>query len=188
MKKIFALAVSFIIGSSALAAGSDYGIAAGFRSQSGEIDSTTQTTSAAAGYQVGAVASFEISGALNFRTGLMYVERPLKVNITSSGESADIKITYFDIPATLAYKFAEYASVYGGVHLAANLSNSVSGPGYAGKLTDVKSMVVPITIGAVFRFAPQIGADLFFETMSGDVALGLKNYRAVGANLLYFFD
>ncbi|MBL7670451.1 MAG: outer membrane beta-barrel protein [Bdellovibrionaceae bacterium] len=186
-------ASTLLFGASAMAAASDYGAVFGFRSQSGDLDpatTTTNTSKAAIGYQLGITTSFQMSGPLNLRTGLMYVERPLKVSSIASGDEADYKLTYFDVPVLLSYKFEDYAAVYAGVSLSVNLSSSASGKGSlsAAKVTDAKSMIVPITLGAAFRFAPQIGADVFFETVPGELALGLKSYRAVGVNLLYFFD
>lgn len=193
MKAVLTFAFSILVGASAMAAASDYGAVFGFRSQSGDLDpatSTGVTSKAAIGYQLGITTSFQMNGPLNLRTGLMYVERPLKVSVTANGDEADYKLTYFDVPVLLSYKFEDYAAIYAGVSLSVNLSNSASGKGTlsTAKITDAKSLIVPISLGAAFRFAQQIGADVFFETVPGDLALGLKSYRAVGVNLLYFFD
>ena len=191
MKNVLVLLVSMIISVAASAAASDYGVVAGFRSQSGESADATVSTSSATGYQLGLTASFPLSGDLNFRTGLMYVERPIKFAVTATPtNTAGLKLTYFDIPLTLSYKVADYAAVYGGLLLGMNLSKSYAGTGvFAGQtVTDIKSMITPIVIGAAFRFAPQIGADVFFETFGSEVAAGYKNYRAVGANFVYYFD
>jgi hypothetical protein len=193
LKLILVMTASILFESSLMAAASDYGAVIGFRSQSGDLDpatSTGYTSKAAIGYQLGVTTSFQVSGPLNFRTGLMYVERPLKVSSSATGDEADYRFTYFDVPALLSYKFDDYAAIYAGVSLSVNLSNSATGKGILStvKVTDAKSLVVPILLGAAFRFAPQIGADVFFETVPGDLALGLKSYRAVGINLLYFFD
>lgn len=194
LEKFFSFVFVMAVGVSAGAAASDYGVVFGFRSQSGDLDtalSTTATSKSAIGYQLGVTTSFQLSGALNFRTGLMYMERPLKISSTTgtAGE-ADIKLTYFDVPALLSFKFEDYAAIYGGVNLSMNLSKSLSGTGSYATTTvnEVKSMLVPIVLGAAFRFAPQIGADVFFETIPGETAQYYKSYRAVGVNLLYFLD
>jgi hypothetical protein len=49
-------------------------------------------------------------------------------------------------------------------------------------------MVMPLTIGAQFKFLPNIGANVFFETVSGELARGVENSRAVGVNLLITLD
>jgi hypothetical protein len=191
MKKMFLFLVSMIVSVAASAAASDYGVIAGFRSQSGDVTDTTVSTSSGTGYQLGLTASFPLSGDLNFRTGFMYVERPIKISVTAAPtNTADIKLTYFDLPATLSYKVADYAAIYGGLIIGMNLSKTYSGTGVfaTGTVTDVKSMITPIVLGAAFRFAPQIGADVFFESFGSDMASGYKNYRAVGANFVYYLD
>jgi hypothetical protein len=55
-------------------------------------------------------------------------------------------------------------------------------------VTDAKSMILPITFGAQFKFTPNLGLNLFFETVPTDLALGLKNSRGIGMNLLLAFD
>ena len=190
MNQILVILFSMFLGLNVFAAASDYGVEIGFRSQSADTASTTETTKAGVGYQMGASGSFQLGGALNLRTGLMYVERPIKLAAVSTTDTADVRLTYFDVPVTLSYKFEDYASVYAGVALSLNLSNTISGTGYlaASKITNAKSMLVPITFGAAFRFAPQMGVNLFFETIPGDLADNYKNYRAVGANFLFYFD
>lgn len=190
MKKLLFAVFSVFISSAALADAMDYGLIAGFRSQSGDIDTSGQSVKSAVGYQLGAIGNLKLHDSILLRSGLMYVERPTKLSVDGTNAEADAKLTYFDVPVNLAFKFEDYASIYFGVNLSLNLSSSLSASGGypASKLNDVKSMVVPITLGADFRFAPQMGANLFFETLSGEVAQGLKNYRAVGANFIYYFD
>ncbi len=54
--------------------------------------------------------------------------------------------------------------------------------------TGVESMTTPIVVGATFKFAPQLGGNVYVESLSGDVADGIKNFTAVGANLMVTFD
>ncbi|MNL37420.1 hypothetical protein D3C87_1595630 [compost metagenome] len=56
------------------------------------------------------------------------------------------------------------------------------------KIEDVKSPIIPLLFGASFKFAPNFGATLYFESAGSEVAKDLKNYRAVGANLQITFD
>lgn len=177
------LALVVFMTSQAFAAG-EFGIEAGIRNQSGSTDVTGWSTQSKMGFQLGGVGAFEISGPLYFRTGLLYTQRPLGV---SNGVSdGNIKLNYVDFPLNLMYKFEDYAGVFGGVNLAVNMDNSCDG--ICSKVNDVKSMIVPIVVGATFKFAPQLGATIYFEAGSGEVAAGLKDYRAVGANLKVTFD
>jgi hypothetical protein len=82
------------------------------------------------------------------------------------------------------FKFEDFAGVYVGPSLAIKLGDESS----AGALTSVKSIVIPITFGAQFKFASSMGANIFFETVLGDLATGISNSRAVGVNLLITLD
>lgn len=165
---------------------SDYGFEFGFRQQSGS-SATGTTAKSQLGYQLGGVGHFDLTERLNLRTGLFYVQRPLVVTVDATGDEAKYQLNYVDIPLTVLFKFEDYGGVYFGPVLSMNLDGSCSG--YAGcKAESVAGMVTPLQIGASFKFAPQTGVDIFFETLSADVAKNLSSYRAVGANLLFTFD
>lgn len=158
----------------------DYGLEVGIRQQSGDADNGLATKSQM-GLQFGATAHFPISGPLHLRTGMLYTQRNLTVEQSPDNK---VQMSYLDIPVALMYKFEEYAGVFAGVSLGMNLDKTAD----VGTVQDVKSPLVPIIIGASFKFAPQLGATLYYESASGDAAKGLKNYRAVGANLMITFD
>lgn len=182
MKKLVVLASVFF----SVVTWADMGVEVGFRSQSGAGASGTSAKSET-GYQAGVVGQFPLSGQLAARAGLMYTQRPLTVTDDTTQQSTKAQLNYFDVPVALMYKFDDAAGVFAGVVLGMNLDSSCSG--VAGcKINDPKSMVTPFQLGASFKFAPQVGATVYFETMSGDVAQNLSNYRAVGANLLITFD
>ena len=185
MKKL-ALTVMAALGmmSSVAMADIDYGLEVGIRQQSGEVDSDLASVKSQMGFQFGATAHFPISGAWHMRTGLLYTQRPVVVESDATGDENKISMNYLDVPVALMYKFEEYAGVFAGVSLGLNLDSDAE----VGKVNDVKSPLTPIIFGASFKFAPQLGATLYYETASGDAADGLKNYRAVGANLQITFD
>ncbi|MFV3407488.1 outer membrane beta-barrel protein [Bdellovibrio bacteriovorus] len=185
MKKL-ALTVMAALGmmSSVAMADIDYGLEVGIRQQSGEVDSDLASVKSQMGFQFGATAHFPISGAWHMRTGLLYTQRPVVVESDVTGDENKISMNYLDVPVALMYKFEEYAGVFAGVSLGLNLDSDAE----VGKVNDVKSPLTPIIFGASFKFAPQLGATLYYETASGDAADGLKNYRAVGANLQITFD
>lgn len=164
----------------------DYGLEVGIRSQSGDYDSTTVTTSSQMGLQFGATAHFPISGPLHLRTGMLYTQRPLLLK--QGTVENKVTMNYLDIPLALMYKFEEYAGVFAGISLGMNLDKTAD----SGTVTDVKSPLVPMIIGASFKFAPNLGVALYYETAGGEAAkaagLGLKDYRAVGANLMITLD
>jgi hypothetical protein len=182
MKKIFLSVASllFIFTSQAFA-DSDFGVEIGIRQQSGDV-SGGGSTSSQTGIQGGVVGAFEINGPLYFRTGMLYTQRPLTVD---GAPDVRVSLNYVDIPIELMYKFQDYAGVFAGVVAALNLDHSAD-HGYT--VTGTKSSILPFIFGATFKFAPQFGGTIYYETQSGDVADGLKDYRAVGANLLITFE
>ncbi len=156
-------------------------IEVGFKWASADIknaDSNKQVI----GYQVGGSGVFDISGNFGIKTGLFYNERPFESTFGTITEKG--KITYFDIPVLLMFKFEDYAGVYVGPAMSLKLSDEASPL----KLTNIKGSVVPIIVGAQFKFAPNLGANIYFESVSGEIAEGVSNSRAVGANLLITLD
>lgn len=185
MKKLLSFGL-FFISLTTFAKGSptapDYSMPAlevGFKSNTVSIQNSTSNTQVT-GFQLG------VSGVLNFnekfglKTGLFYTERPFKSEF--SGLTVDGKVTYAEIPAFLMYKIEDYAGVYAGPSLGIKMSDE-GNPA----LTSVKSMVVPLTIGAQFKFLPNMGLNFFFEG-AGELATGVENSRAVGVNLMFTLD
>ena len=134
------------------------------------------------GFQLGVSTVFNMMQSFGLKTGLFYSERPFKSEFTNS--SVKGKITYFEVPAHLMFKFEDYAGVYFGPSFSMKLGDELS----PGTLTDVKSMIVPMTFGAQFKMMPDFGVNVFFETVPGDLAKDVSTSRAVGANLLVTFD
>jgi hypothetical protein len=134
------------------------------------------------GFQLGASTVFDFAPSFGLKTGLFYSERPFSSDF--SGIEVKGKFTYFEVPAFFMFKFEDYAGVYVGPTLAMKLNSEVNSPN---TLTDVKGMIIPITLGAQFKFLPNMGVNIFFE-MAGDTAKDVKNSRAVGANFMLAFD
>ncbi len=182
MKKLALVAVAALgMMASPAFADIDYGLEVGVRQQSGDVDGTASTKSQM-GMQFGAYVHAPISGPLHLRTGMLYTQRPLVIEGTPDTK---VSMNYLDVPVALMYKFEEYAGVYAGVALGLNLDKSADN---GMTVTDVKSPLIPFLFGASFKFAENLGANIYYESASGDAAQGLKNYRAVGANLQITFD
>lgn len=187
MKKLLALGL-LLISSTAFAqkasSGFSYSMPAievGFKWNSASLNASTSDKQVM-GYQLGVSTVANVSESFGVRTGMFYSERPFEANFTLSTTKG--KITYFEVPVQLMFKIEDYAGVYVGPSVAVKLSDEVS----PGSLTDVKAMVIPLTFGAAFKFLPNFGANVFFETVSGDLANGVSNSRAVGVNLLIALD
>lgn len=182
MKNILIVLSSFFLTTTVFA--SDVGLELGFRQQSG--DATGGSTTSQSGYHFGGVGTFDLSGPLMLRAGFEYVQRPLSVTV--SAVESKYTMNYFDVPVGLLYKFTDYGGVFAGVSIANRLDGSCTTTSGTCTVTNPKSMLMPFQLGVSFKFAPQLGIILLYENMSGDVAQGLSNYRAVGANLLVTFD
>ncbi|UYL10319.1 PorT family protein [Bdellovibrio sp. SKB1291214] len=189
MKKLaLSLLVASGLFSSAAFADLNYGVELGVRSQSGDTDTAVASTDSKTAMQFGVFGIMPISGAWNLRTGLLYTQRPLIVK--SAGLENNIDMNYVDIPLNIMYKFEDYAGVYLGVNLGINMDKKCSLAGCT--MSDVTSPLIPLTVGAAFKFAPNFGVNFYFESASGKVVTvnnsDLKNYRAIGANLILTFD
>lgn len=164
----------------------DYGVEIGFRQQSGDSSNSTASVVSQAGLQGGFIASFPVKDNFNFRTGMLYTQRPISVEVGTV--ETKYNMNYIDFPITGMYKFEEYAGVFAGIHLSMNFDKSCSASdSSACSFSGTKSLITPIVVGAHFKFAPQLGATMYFES-TGAVASGLENYRAVGANLVIALD
>ena len=181
MKKFVLIALSVLGLSSVSLADTDYGLEVGIRQQSGDYD--VASTDSQNGIQFGGFAHFQLVEKLHFRTGMLYTQRPLLVK--TGGGDTKIMMTYLDVPVALMYKFEEGAGIYGGISLAMKL-NATADQG--GDPTGVKSPLTPLIFGAFFKFHPNFGVNIYYESASDKVADNLKNFRAVGANLMITFD
>ncbi|QDK36334.1 outer membrane beta-barrel protein [Bdellovibrio sp. NC01] len=186
------LSVLLVLGSisSVAMADVDYGLEVGIRSQSGDADATGSSTTSQTAIQFGGIIHYPISGGWHIRSGMLYTQRPLIVKTSGSTVENKVSMNYLDVPVAIMYKFEDYAGIFGGVSLGMNLDKSCDAPNCV--VTDVKTPILPFIFGASFKFAPQLGATIYFESYGDTVAKSppdnLKNYRAVGANLLITFN
>lgn len=159
---------------------SDAAFEIGFRQQNGTVTGTADEK-AKTGYQVGVSGSIPMTDILSFRSGLFYVEKSIGLDTTPKTE---IKFTYFQVPVTLMAKLMDNLGVYAGVNAEFNLGDDCT----SNSCQNVESMTTPFVVGTAFKFAPQMGANLFFESGSGEVADDIKDFKAVGVNLMITFD
>ncbi len=169
----------------ALGSPADFGLEVGFRQQSGDspIGFTAKTQTAT---QVGAVATFHLGEQFGLRTGAFYTPRSLVLTNDTTREENKTTLNSFDVPLALNYRFEDFASVFAGLALAVNLDSSCTSANC--KVSEIKTPLLPFQMGVSFKFAPQMGATLYFENISGSVAKDLSGFRAVGANFLLTFE
>ena len=156
-------------------------IEVGFKSNTATLPYSTANNQVTA-FQLGVSGVYNLFESFGIRSGLFYSERPFSADY--SGSTTKGKLTYFDVPVQLMFKFEEYAGVYAGPSLSIKMSDEVS----PGSLTGIKSTVMPFTFGAQFKFLPNMGLNVFFETVSGELATNVESSRAVGVNLLFTMD
>ena len=168
----------------------DFGIEAGVRSQSGDSPTSGLTVQSRTNFQLGGVGQFTVSGPFELRTGLMYVQRSVDLKVSGATNTGLLTLTYFDIPVLASYKFEDYGSVFAGPVLSFILDKKCDfGNGAACDTSKAKSMVIPIQIGATFKFMPQMGATIFYETIPADLMTDVyTSSRAIGVNFLVTFD
>lgn len=180
MKNLLFLSISFFAITVGAANYTDMALEIGFRHQNGDV--TGSDSNAKLGYQVGLSTAFPIADQWSFRTGLFYTQKNIEVETATTKH--DFKFTYVEIPAAAMLKFADSAGAYAGLNLSMNLDDDCG----TTSCSSVESFTTPIVIGVAFKFAPQFGGNVYFETLSGDVANGVKDFKAVGANLMITFD
>lgn len=155
----------------------DYGFEVGARQQSAdgeglEVDSQVNT-------QFGISAHVPMSGAWHLRTGMLYTPRNFTIRTGGLPLESKVEMTYLDVPVALMYKFEEYMGIYGGVIMSLNVAKK--------NVQKVESPLIPFVFGAAFKFAPNFGANVYFE-QSGKATQGIDSTTAVGANLMITFD
>ncbi len=174
-----------------VAQAADFGIEAGVRSQSADASTSGVTADSKTDFQLGGVGQFPVNGAFQIRSGLLYTSRNVDLTVKAAGITSigTLTLTYFDIPIQALYKFEDYGSVFAGPVISFILDKKCElNNGVTCTVTAAKSLLLPLQLGATFKFMPQLGATIYFETIPGDVADNFGNYRAIGANLLFTFD
>lgn len=157
------------------------GVEGGFKWSSADVENA-QDTKQVLGFNLGVSGVINIAPIFGIKTGLFYTERAFEASNATVGVDYKGKVTYFDVPLLFMFKFEEYAGIYVGPSLSVKLGSEGL------RSASAKGTVTPITVGAQFKFAPNLGANIYFESVSGEIADGVKNSRSVGANLLVTFD
>jgi hypothetical protein len=142
------------------------------------------------GWRLGVNVKLDLVDQLQFRTGGLYVFRP--VTMSGAGSELKFKMSYLDIPALFQYSFNDMISVYAGPVVGINVGEKVSGAfdGDASDLVpgnDTKSIYLMAQVGLNFNF-DGIGFDVYYERGFGDmVEREIEDYNSIGANFIYWF-
>jgi hypothetical protein len=183
MKALLSVVVIFLMGSSAFAY-NDFGVVLGYRSNSADAVNSTDSVSSEGSWAAGVEGFFDVAPQFAIRTGFLYETR--KYSFTpSGGTSGDMTLSYIDIPITAEYKFADYAGVFAGPVLGLLASKDKSGSW----TSNPSSSTLGLQLGVTFKFAPQLGGEVFYEMIPSKFAPDyLENAKTVGVNLLVTFE
>lgn len=184
------LATVFIFSSAAHA--NDFAAILGMRTNSWDISpSTGITASGDNSFQGGVLGFIDLSSSLLFRTGFIYTQRAFTAKTATA--SYKYEHNYFDIPAGLMYKFSDFGGVFAGGVLALNTGKNCTGN--ACSTDGVKSSLMGLQFGASFKFAPQLGGEIYYEMISGPIqtfagppATEGKDAKSVVVNFMFTFE
>jgi|GEM_PF-1759756 hypothetical protein len=186
MKKM--LVILFLFSSHSALAALDYGIEAGARQQSGDVAGANFSANSRWGMQAGAFAHFPMEGGLaHFRTGILYTQRPLESESDITGHKIQYNLDYLDFPLAILFKPQEKFGIYMGFIASVNIAKSCTGDS-ACKVSDIDTPNFPMIFGAMMKFNPKLGMNVYFDGANGSVAKGLGNYKSFGINLTFSMD
>lgn len=166
-----------------LAQAQDIGFNVGLRADSASPANSSYTISGQNALTFGSVIKSLISDKIALRYGLQYTQR--QYQIEQSNLTQTHKFTYFEIPVGILYQLNEFGGLFLGPSLGLGLEKNC-GPGVS--CIGFNSSYVSMQFGASFKFAPQMGVEVFYESGLSAVTRDIQSPRAVGLNLLITFD
>lgn len=187
MKAILSIITSLLM--AATASASDFAVVLGARSNSADADVTGLTVDSKTGMGIGVLGFFDLAGAVQGRMGMIINQRNFTLK-SSSTYSNDLNTTYMDIPLTVNYKFVDYAGVFAGPVASLLAAKSQSANVSSFELSkSPESFNLGFQFGASFKFAPQLGAELYYESIPSTIwKEGVKDVKTVGLNFLMTFE
>lgn len=186
MRPLMTLILALFLGFSAFANDPEFAMTGGFRNTNVDAAGGMTGSEARNGLQVGILGFLPFNEVWGLRSGFLYSQRKYLVQ---SAPDVDVNTAWIDIPATVMFRFNEYGGVFGGVVLALNQAKDCSkSDGTACSIKGLSSTMVPLTFGVSFKFAPQMGAEFYYEHSSGKTSDDAENMRTVGANFAYYFE
>jgi len=179
-KKLY-ICLSLVFASPVLA--QDVGFTFGIRSDSADTNVTGATVSGVNSVSFGAIMKTELTENFGLRLGMQYV--PRQYQITSANSTESFRFTYFEVPVGLLYSFSDAGGFFFGPSFGFGLDKFC---GQALVCQGVSNSLTSFQFGASFKFAPQIGLEVFYETGMSPLAPQLQQQRAVNINLMVTFD
>lgn len=160
----------------------DVGFNIGIRSDSADPATTGVQASAVNSAVFGAIVRSNLNEKLSLRYGMQYVTRSYQLETLGVGENHTF--TYFEIPLGVMLRMSDFGGFFIGPALAFNLDKKCG----SGTCQSVGASLTSLQVGGSFKFAPQLGAEVYYESGLGNVSSEVTRQRAVGVNLLVTFD
>lgn len=191
MKALQHIVLAALVTFSSVAYANDFAAILGVRTNSWDVEpSGGATASGKNSFHAGVLGFIDLSSAVLFRTGFIYTQRAY--TIKTNTVDAEYNYTYFDIPATLMYKFSDFGGVFAGAVLALNTSKGCSSNTGNCSTDGVNSSPIGFQFGASFKFAPQLGGEIYYEMIPGPLqsynGSDSKSAKSVVANLMITFE
>jgi hypothetical protein len=160
----------------------------GYRSNQAETDIKSAHVNARGGIQFGIEGLVPLGNSFEIRSGFTYAQRYSEIQNTAQG-TVSVDYAYIDVPATLMYRFVPAVGIFAGPVLGFNQSKNVNCSLAATcAAVDVQSVIIPWQLGLNFRFLSQMGAEIFYEYVPGDLSTNISDMKSVGGNLLIYFE
>lgn len=157
MKKIFTILTVVALTTTISFAQAQFGIKAGFNNSAvGSSDSDmNELISSKSGMQFGGVAMFELSDAMQLRTGAIYSQKGATLL-----DEITVALDYLEVPADLAFMLGDGGfALSAGPYFAFLMSSKVKLDGESEDMEDMNSMDIGLNFGASYLVNEQILID-----------------------------
>lgn len=159
----------------------------GVRSNSADTNVTKASVQTQTSWMAGVLGVLPLKYSFAARGGFIYNQRYVEISPTAQG-TVSIQFSYFDVPLTMGYQFSDLAMVFAGPVLAFNQAKDVScTQSSTCAALDVKSMLIPWQFGVHFLFLPDMGAEISYEYVAGDLSQSVANMRSLAIGGFYTF-
>lgn len=133
---------------------------------------------------------FELNSKSKFivRSGVLYSQRYSRIENTNQGD-VDVNYSYFDFPLHILLKVNPQIYFWGGTSVSFNFSKEIEcSREVRCEASSVKSVVFPFVGGGGFWYLPELGAEIFYEYIPGELSANVMNMSTLGLNLTYLFN
>lgn len=177
------IAMTFFFSSFAFA--QEYGASLGVHQTTADASNTTGSVDGKFNFKLGLAVNFELTGNSKFRTGALYNQRHMDYTVLGNG--IELNFSYLDFPANFQYNFNPMIGLFGGLVVAAKVSDDVKTPVGVSYSPNADSLLPLLDVGVNLLFEDMIGFDFYYERGLGKIAEGVENYSTFGANFIYWY-